>query len=95
MSDAAIGDDHPFLEQQRPLCKEIASVTAELAAGGDHAMAGDGGVACLAHDVPHGAMCPRAAGGRRDVAVRCDAARGNPPDDGSDAGGKVGRTRHW
>ncbi len=71
-SDAPPRDDHPFGEQQRPLGKEISSVAAQLAAGRNHAMAGDGGIARLAHDVADRSVRARAARECCDISVGRD-----------------------
>ena len=94
VSDPSTRDDDPLGEQQGALGKQIAPVTAELAAGRNDAMAGDGRVARRAHDVADGAMRARPAGCRRDVAIGRDAPMGNTSDDAAYSRGKIRVSHH-
>src|SRR5262245_46599398 len=78
--DPCISDDNPFGHQKRTLHRFVTAVTAELPAGGNHAMRGDVGPAHTLHDVADGSGSsgPSCHGGH--IAICRDATRGNAAD---------------
>jgi len=76
-SNRARRHNHTLAEQESPLGEQVAAVAAQLAAGGDYAVARHGGVAAGAHDVADGSCRARTAGGLGDVAIGSDAAAWN------------------
>src|SRR5690242_13056268 len=89
VADFSAGEDDAFRGEERALHRFTSAVTAEPAAGGNHAVAGDVRPTALAHDVADRAGGARAARAFRDIAVRGDAARRNAPHHGQHARGEI------
>src|SRR5688572_26071466 len=92
VSDAGDTDVQSFGAQAFALDLQVAAKAAQSTAGGNHPMAGDRGVAALAHhraDRPRGT---RRAGELGDIAVGGHAPSWNAPDNREDA--PLKRRRH-
>src|SRR5207249_2003046 len=69
--------DQAFGEEQRTLQIQIPPESAQLAAGADHAMAGNGRIRTRAHDVADRARCSRPASHGGHITVGGDASGRN------------------
>ena len=81
VSNPSVRHDDPLGEQQHALGEEIPPEAAELAARGDHAMAGDGRIAGGTHDVADRAVRAGRPCGGGHVAIRGDSPMRNAADD--------------
>ncbi len=86
----SIADDDPFGQQQSAFGKQIPTVAAKPAAGGDDAMAGYRRIARGAHDVADRPMGARPSCGGRHVAVGRDPSVGNASHCAANARREVG-----
>ena len=77
--DAATPNGMTFGREQVRLHLREAAKPSKAPTGGDHAMVGKARFIGASHDLTHGAGCPRTPCQTRDISVRDDTARRNPP----------------
>ena len=81
LADTPPGHDDAFRSKQRPLEHLTSAVSADSAAGRNHAMARHVGPSAVPHDVANRTPGARPPGKQRDVAVGGDAAGWDAADD--------------
>ena len=91
LADTLPGHGDAFRNKQRPLEHLTSTVSADSAAGPNHAMARHVGLSAVPHDVANRAPRARPPGEQRDVTVSGDPARWDAADDREHASAEIVR----